>query len=204
MTDRLQTKFSPSLITGDGRFSGYGAVFGNVDSHRDVIERGAFSASLSTWRSKGRWPAMRLMHGDNGSNPFRFDNLPIGRWLDMREDARGLWVEGQLLALDTDLGKRLHALLAASVLDGLSIGFRPVKTRAGSSGVGRYLVEIDLRELSLVDEPSNDLARLTAISPSDAAFDKLRDAFGAIKSDTPPPIDAAYDRLMRAMRAATG
>jgi HK97 family phage prohead protease len=203
MTDRLQTKFKPSLITQDGRFSGYGAVFSNTDSHGDVIMRGAFSASLTKWRAKGRWPAMRLQHGDNGSNPFRFDNLPIGRWIDMREDARGLWVEGQLIGLSTDLGRRLNELLASSLIDAMSIGFRAVKSTRGTGSVKRYLEEIDLREVSLVDEPSNDLARLTAISPSDAAFDKLRDAFTGLTSEKAAPIDAAYDRLVRAMRAAT-
>lgn len=201
MTDRLATKFKPSLVTSDGHFSGYGAVFGNVDSHRDVIERGAFEASLSKWRTKGRWPPMRLQHGDNGPNPFRFDNLPVGMWIDMREDVHGLHVEGRLLALNTDVGKRLLALMTAGVLDGLSIGFRPVKTRQGTGRVSRYLSEIDLRELSIVDEPSNDLARVVELSPYDAAAERLREAIANVAAPTAAKssTDPIFARLKSAL-----
>lgn len=194
----LSTKFSPTLVTASGQFAGYGAVFGNVDSHRDVIEPGAFAASLAAWRARGKLPAMRLQHGDNGSNPFRHDNLPVGIWTAMREDTAGLWVEGRLLALDTDLGKRLHALLTAGVLDGLSIGFRPVKSRVGSGRVSRYLTEIDLREISIVDEPSNDLARIAAISPTDAALNKLRDAVAALGAKETRSADSSLEKLRAA------
>lgn len=203
MTDRLQTKFKPSLISADGAFRGYGAVFSNTDSHGDVIMRGAFAASLTKWRAKGRWPAMRLQHGDNGSNPFRFDNLPIGRWIEMREDSRGLYVEGQLIGLSTDLGRRLNELLANSLIDAMSIGFRTVKSTRGTGSVKRFLEEIDLREVSLVDEPSNDLARIEPLSPFDAAADKVREAIAGMKAEEKSPIDGAYHKLVSALRAAT-
>lgn len=209
MASIIQTKFAPSLITKDGAFTGYGAVFGNVDSHKDVIERGAFSASLARWRSIGKWPAMRLMHGDNASNPFRFDDLPVGRWTEMREDARGLWVSGQLIGFqETEIGRRLYALMSSpgALLDGLSIGFRPVRSRAGSGTVRRYLEEIDLRELSLVTDPSNDAARVAPLSPAEAAADRLRDALAAAVAEEARPKQAAIDpleKLRSALNSAT-
>ncbi|TWF53307.1 HK97 family phage prohead protease [Neorhizobium alkalisoli] len=199
MSERIQNKFSPSIITDDGRFSGYGAVFGNVDSHRDVIERGAFLSSLAAWKTRGKLPPMRLMHGSAG-NPFQHDDLPVGKWLDMREDTKGLWVEGQLLALDTDQGRRLRSLMAASCLDGLSIGWIPRKTRAGTGRIKRYLVEVDLRELSLVDEPSNDLARVAPLSSSDMAFERLRDSLATVKTATSSNYEAAAARLRTAIQ----
>ena len=40
-------------------FSGYGAVFGNVDSYGDIIEPGAFSKFLSDVKNGNQpWPAM--------------------------------------------------------------------------------------------------------------------------------------------------
>ena len=197
MNDRLQTKFTPTLVTAEGHFSGYGAVWGNIDSHGDVIERGAFLNSLSAWQAKGKLPPMRLQHGSAG-NPFAHDDLPVGKWLVMREDAKGLWVEGQLLALNTDLGRRLHALMEANVLDGLSIGFRPVRIKSGTGRIKRYLVEIDLRELSIVDEPSNDLARIAQLSPYDAAAERLRDAIANAAKSASPPQDAG-DRFRFAL-----
>lgn len=198
MSSNTSVPFTPKLVTEDGRFSGYGSVFGNLDSHRDVIERGAFSASLAAWRSRGRFPPMRLQHGSSG-NPFRHDDLPVGKWLEMREDARGLWVEGQLLALDTDQGKRLLSLMKAGVLDGLSIGYVVKNSRPGSGRVARYLTEIDLRELSVVDEPSNDEARVAPLSASDEAFDRLRDAIGGLKSPAAPTRRDAAERFREAL-----
>lgn len=196
MTDRLQSKFAPSLVTAEGMFSGYGAVWGNIDSHGDVIERGAFLNSLSAWRTQGKLPPMRLQHGSAG-NPFAHDDLPVGKWLTMREDAKGLWVEGQLLALNTDLGRRLQSLLAANVLDGLSIGFRPVRTRTGSGRIKRFLVEIDLRELSIVDEPSNDLARIAELSAYDAAAERVREAIANVKAEASAD---PFEKLKTAVR----
>ncbi len=119
----------------------------------------------------------------------------------MFEDRNGLFVRGELLALNTDLGRRLLGLMRGGVLDALSIGFIPKRTRTGTGRIARYLVEVDLREVSLVDTPSNDLARVLPISPVDEAADKVRAAIAAFKGDE--PADSAYDRLVRAMRAAT-
>jgi HK97 family phage prohead protease len=196
--------FSP-VVTPDGHFYGYGAVFDNIDSHRDVISRGAFSSSLTTWRSKGRWPAMKLQHGSNG-NVFTGDDLPIGRWLSMNEDSHGLYVEGQLLALETDQGRRLLSLMRGGVLDAMSIGYVVKRSNPGVGRIGRYLVEVDLREVSIVDTPSNELARISPITATDAAFDKLRAAVtGLTGNKTAKPshnADPAFARLMVALRNA--
>ena len=55
---------------------------------------------------------------------------PIGIWHEIYEDEYGLFVKGQLL-LELHQAKEAYALLKAGVIDGLSIGFRPVKTRRG-------------------------------------------------------------------------
>lgn len=194
--EKKSSNFRP-VVTEDGVFSGYGAVFDNLDSHRDVIRRGAFDKSLEAWRAKGKYPAMKLMHGSSG-NPFAHDDLPVGIYTEMREDAKGLWVEGRLLALETDLGKRLLSLMRAGALDGLSIGFVPKRTTAGRGDVKRYLDEIDLRELSLVDEPSNDLARVTPLSNYDAAAERMRQALAqASKSEPSDPLDKMRAALAR-------
>src|SRR3546814_6009325 len=56
----LETKFDTGKT--EGTFSGYAAVFGNVDSYGDVIERGAFKATLRAWEEKGKLPPMLLQH----------------------------------------------------------------------------------------------------------------------------------------------
>lgn len=162
--ERLEVKFAADEIDAEtGVFSGYGAIFGNIDSHKDVIEPGAFKASLTDWGTRGRLPAMKLMHGFAG-NPFG-DDLPIGKWTEMREDSRGLFVKGRLSNLDTDHGRRIHGLMKDGVLDGLSIGYAAVDVALPlpSSPERRRLKSVNLFEVSVVDDPSNDRARVKAV-----------------------------------------
>lgn len=183
--EHLQVKFAASEINAEtGEFKGYGAIFGNIDSHGDVITPGAFKASLESWQKRGRYPSMKLMHGAVGLSVT--DDLPIGKWTKMAEDESGLYVEGRLSGLDTDLGKRVYGLMRDEILDGLSIGYRPKKARPGKGDVKRYLDEVDLREVSIVDEPSNDLARVKAVKSSfnpREIEDALRDA-GLSRADS--------------------
>lgn len=161
--ERIEVKFATDAVDAKtGEFKGYGAIFANLDSHGDVIEPGAFKKSLSEWKSKGKLPSMKLMHG-SALNPFG-DDLPIGKYTKMEEDSRGLYVEGKLSGLDTDHGRRIHGLMLDGVLDGLSIGYQ-VKAFVPGMGdeVRRRLQHLNLREVSLVDDPSNDKARVTAV-----------------------------------------
>jgi phage head maturation protease len=69
----------------DGSFSGYASVFGEVDLGKDAIERGAFRKSLAERGAGG--VRVRFQH-----DPAE----PIGAWKTIREDSRGLYVEGVL------------------------------------------------------------------------------------------------------------
>ncbi len=67
----------------DGVFSGYASLFGAVDLGKDVVEKGAFAASLKARGAAG----IRML--------FQHDPAePIGVWTEIREDARGLFVRG--------------------------------------------------------------------------------------------------------------
>lgn len=149
--------FVPALADdggGAGMFEGYASVFNGVDAYRDMILPGAFAATLQSWRDKQRWPPLLWAHDPAA--------LPLGRWVELREDHRGLYVRGQF-ALDTQPGREAHALVKMGALSGLSIGYRPVKARRDPvSGVNR-LQEIDLAEVSLVNRPADDAARVISV-----------------------------------------
>src|SRR3546814_5570379 len=118
---------------GDGKamaFSGYGAVFGNVDSYGDVIEKGAFRQTLADAKRSGAWPAMLAQHGGWGLTSQ--DMMPIGIWTSMSEDDTGLFVEGQLA--DTERGREAYALLTMDrpAMNGLSIGYLATSWEEGS------------------------------------------------------------------------
>ena len=150
----LECKLS-SVEETDGKmvFTGYGAVFGNIDSYGDVIAPGAFAESLASHKSAGSSPLMFLNHDAFGS-------LPIGKWSDMSEDGFGLKVTGELL--DTTAGIDTYKALKAGAINGLSIGFRPVEwqMRANPEDPRRTLKKVELVEVSVVTIPANQKARV--------------------------------------------
>lgn len=137
----------------DGFFSGYGAVFGNIDWYNDVILPGAFTASLAKWRAKNKMPPVLWNHNDSE---------PIGVYTNIYEDEKGLYVEGKLLIDDVPRAKSTHALLKAGAIDGLSIGYSTKKANQQGNGV-RELVEVELGEISIVTQPANERSVITSV-----------------------------------------
>lgn len=138
-------------ITGDGTFSGYASVFGEVDLGKDKIERGAFLNSLV---ARGA-PGVRMLYQHD-------PNEPIGAWKTIREDARGLYVEG-VLAPGVGRSREVFSLMKSGALDGLSIGFRTVKARTDAKTGVRRILEADLWEISVVTFPMLPSARVSDV-----------------------------------------
>ena len=86
---------------------------------------------------------------------------PVGTWLEMRENERGLYVRGRL-DKNVQRGRELISLLESGGLDGLSIGFRTVNATRQKLTKTRQLLNIDLWEVSLVTFPMLDGARVAA------------------------------------------
>lgn len=165
---RVTAACEVKLAGGDAMtFEGYATVWSGVDAYGDSIAKGAYRDTLAEHRKSGRWPVMLANHGGFlGSDP-----TPVGVWTEMREDDRGLWVEGRFAP--TARGEELHTLVKMGALSGLSIGFRPVewKMRAKPEEPRRTLTKIDLVEVSVVALPADPKARITAVkaieSPND-------------------------------------
>ena len=151
----LERKFQAlgdGLSVKDGQvIEGYASLFGAADQGGDVVQAGAYAASLAATAAAGRRVKMLWQH-----DPAQ----PIGVWDEVREDARGLWVKGRLLE-SVARGREAAALLEAGAIDGLSIGYR---TRRASKDDGgrRLLTELELWEVSLVTFPMLPSARVTA------------------------------------------
>ena len=106
-----------AAIAPDGTVEGYASLFGELDQARDMVMPGAFAASLQK-RGVRRVPML-----------FQHDpSEPIGVWLELHEDFRGLYARGRLIP-EVVRARELLALLKAGAADGLSIGFRTVKGR---------------------------------------------------------------------------
>lgn len=163
MADRQQITFEVKFAKDapDGTFTGYGSIFGNEDHGGDMIVKGAFAETLRDWKAKAKLPKMLLQHGGWATG----DMVPIGRWTAMEEDSKGLAVEGKLIALDTDIGRRVYAAMKEGELDGLSIGYRAKEFSYGTKPEEPYrtIKKLDLLEVSVVLFGMNDRALIESV-----------------------------------------
>lgn len=170
-------------VQDDGFFSGYGAVFGNLDWYNDIILPGAFKQTLNDWTAKGKYPPVLWNHSTNE---------PIGVYTKMVEDEKGLYVEGKLLINDVARAKSTHALLKAGAIDGMSIGYRTIKSSHNESTDIRELIQLGLDEISIVTMPANEKSTVTSVKskleggelPSLPEFEKFLRESGFSKSQS--------------------
>lgn len=154
LAPECEVKFAPvdlQTVEADGTFSGYASVFGQVDLGQDLVMPGAFRDSLAERGARG----VKLL--------FQHDpNEPIGVWLELAEDARGLFAKGRLMP-EVTRAREVLSLMRAGALDGLSIGFRTVQGRTDPASGVRRLDKIDLWEISIVTFPMLPQARVSAV-----------------------------------------
>lgn len=131
----------------EGVFTGYAAVYGNVDSHGDIIAPGAFTKTL---QEKQTIPLI-----------WQHDKTePIGV-VHLKDDGKGLRVERGELNMDVQRAREARALMQQKdALGGLSIGYKTVKFAKGTlrDSFKRRLLELKLHHASPVTFPSNQLA----------------------------------------------
>ena len=178
---RRERKFARmefKMLDGAGTFSGYASLFGEVDLGKDRVERGAFLRSLARRGADG----VRML--------FQHDPAePIGTWRAIREDGRGLYVEG-MLSDGVSRAREVRELIKARAVDGLSIGFQTVRARSDPKTGVRQILEADLWEISVVTFPMLPGARISDVKGGAGAMrltqaslvGALRAAVGAMRS----------------------
>jgi hypothetical protein len=164
-------------VTAEGAFEGYASLFGVVDLGRDLVLPGAFRESLAL-----RPPAAVKMLWQHEPRH------PLGVWRDIREDGRGLHVAGQL-DLSVAKAREAHALMRSGAVDGLSIGFRTLRSRKDASSGVRRLEKLDLWEISIVTFPMLPGARVGLVK--------------AAARDSPACLAAAIRRSARRLEPRT-
>lgn len=177
-------------VSNSGTLVGYGSTFNEVDLGYDVIEPGAFAKSLD---ERG---LPKMLWGHDFMEP------PIGNWTKAEEDKRGLYLEGRL-NLDMQKARDVHSALKNKSVDGLSVGFIPVEDEIAKSGV-RFIKEAQLYEVSVVNFPMNESARVDAVKTliSSGKITKaqletiLRDA-GLSRAQAKALIAEGYDGLIQ-------
>ncbi len=128
-----------------GIIQGYASVFGNKDSDGDVIVKGAYSKTIN--ENKNRIAFL-----------YQHDiTKPIGKNLNLNEDAYGLKFEAQFS--NSTLGRDVAIMAAEGIIKEVSVGFRTIK---GAPKDDNYEIqEVKLYEYSLVTLAANPLAMVT-------------------------------------------
>jgi uncharacterized protein len=154
MTLRLQRRgleLPLSAAPGTGVFTGYASLFNKRDGAGDIVMPGAFAESL---KKRGVENIRMLFQHDPSE--------PVGTWVDVYENERGLFVRGRL-DRNVQRGRELFSLLESGGLDGLSIGFKTVAARQDRAAKTRRIYTIDLWEISLVTFPMLEGARVSTV-----------------------------------------
>ena len=146
-------------------FKGYASVFGSGNDRGFSIAPGAFSDVIQS----GAIPSMFFNHDRLG--------VPVGRWLSLAEDGKGLKVEGEL-SKRVSQSSDIHGALLDGLITGLSIGIvydpEDMKETDGKYSLHRVA---ELPEISLVTFPSDPEARVAEVLSADEideAIDRIQ------------------------------
>ncbi|SAK65467.1 phage-like protein [Caballeronia pedi] len=170
-------------VNDEGQFSGYGSVFGNVDSYGEIVAPGAFDKSLAELKSSGRALPILWQHDSY---------TPIGSWSGLKEDDHGLFGDGDLWLDDAPNAKIAYRGMKAKAITGLSIGYYVINASYNEKTGVRTLNELDLVEISIVTNPANSDARIEAVKsviahggmPSLSEFERFLREAGFSKSQS--------------------
>jgi hypothetical protein len=151
-------------LAADGAIEGYASLFGEVDAARDMVMPGAFAQTL---KQRGLRKIPMLFQHDPAE--------PVGVWLELAEDFRGLKARGRLIP-DVKRARELLSLMQAGAIDGLSIGYRTVRGQIDPKTRVRRLYQVDLWEISIVTFPLLNGARVSAVKEMQPKVSRLRAA----------------------------
>ncbi len=161
MHQKLYATINMKSLSDEGTFSGYASVYDEIDSQNDCVAEGAFQKAMENAEVNGKFPKMLWQH-----DPAQ----PIGRWTEIKEDEKGLFVKGRIF-LEIQKGQEAYTLIKEGVIDGLSIGFR-VK-QASRHKNHRVVEDVDLLEISLVTFPANAKATIHEVKEDDVLLASL-------------------------------
>lgn len=194
-----------------GIIEGYASKFGLLDRGGDIVEKGAFKASIADWKRKKQMPPILWQH-----DPY----TPIGIWTELKEDDVGLYVKGQLI-LDVPQAAIARALIKAKAVTGFSIGYETEDREIDRQTGARHLKKVALWEISPVTFPMLREAQIAgvkgefnpnllertlrdeglSIRDAKAAVSVFKHALRDAGSSEPGPRDEATEMLMTLRKA---
>ena len=142
---RLNSTFikSETLPTKDGMIDsivieGYAST-NDMDRQGDVVPTNVWEAGMENYLKN---PVILAYHDHSE---------PVGRMIEHRIDAKGLWVKARISAAADDV----FNLVKDGILTAFSIGFRIVDAEYNSAAEVFVVKELELHEISVVSVPAN-------------------------------------------------
>lgn len=167
--EKLEFAFEFKDIGPSGEFEGWASTY-DLDLGNDKVLPGAFKTSLR--KNGGKVPVLYNHQRDK----------IVGVGIEAMEDQRGLYVKARL-AMNTQLGRETHELMAMGALKGLSIGYSVEPKGWVMDGTVRLLKSVNLHEYSATPFPMNVEAQISRVKSLDEMTerefeDAVRDVFG--------------------------
>jgi uncharacterized protein len=152
--------FEVKEVAEDGTFTGIASVYGVEDLEGDVIDKGAFSKTIS------ENPVVPIL--------WQHDSREVIGEGKVREWQGKIYIDGQL-DLDDPTAAKAYGKLKKKLMKGLSIGFSAVKTKWEEIEARsiRHITELKLWEVSVVTFPALPAAQVMRVkSPREEALEK--------------------------------
>lgn len=162
--EKLLVPFEMKELTEDDNFyyfKGYASTFGNVDLGNDVVIEGAFAETITKFSPDNPLPAL-WQHNHHE---------PVGVFDVLREDKKGLYIEGRMPKDDTFVSERVAPQMRIKSVKAMSIGYMLPDWKYEDDV--RKLLKIDLIEISLVTSPMNPDAVITDFKS--LSFDDIKE-----------------------------
>lgn len=134
---------------GEYMFEGYAATWDVVDTYNTQFKKGAFKKTIAE-----RSDRIKVLWNHNE------DEL-IGKIIEIREDAKGLFVKGKLTKGVTKADD-VYRNLMAGVIDTLSFGFKIIQSKRATDKITQ-ITEVKLYEVSPVSFEANKTAKITDV-----------------------------------------
>ena len=151
-----------------GTVEGLANAFGNVDFQGEVMKRGAFKRTIQAFKKAKK--GLPLM--DN-HRIFGGTDAVIGNVIDLKETSEGLFFKAYFSSVPA--AQAVRTKIHEGILNSLSIGFSIVKKKLRKDGI-LELLEVKLREVSVVVFPANELATVSDVKSAVSRIEPCEDA----------------------------
>lgn len=162
--------FETRSIDDEGKFEGYGSVFGSVaQGYNTIMDEGCFKQTIN--HSDGFFPLLW----------FHTPWDPVGS-LVAEEDKKGLLVHGDV-DMDIETGRRMHSGMKKGYIDRMSIGFDRVNEVPAEKSKDNitHITEVALWEISLITRnfAADEEALITEVRAASIGLQRVSKALRA-------------------------